>query len=610
MRIDSLKISNSPPVVLFEAVGLTDVVVLAGPNGVGKTRLIQSIINFLRSGATGSGVSATVSATSADENGQWGKASLNLDDPADLQLLRQTFQKSKLRKNWSSSLVNFESDRSIRNLQPLAYSWDVVDPYDDEVGWESTFGFMRDRFQDTVHSMFRIIEAQKQSIANRALQLKKEGKDQMNLGFSDPMEPFKDVFAKLLGTKELIDPSPRTNRLQYTVDGELYDFDSLSSGEREVVNIAFDFLLRKPQDCIVFFDEPELHLHPELTYKLLSVLRGIGTRNQFILSTHSPDVITASLDESVIFLSPPRSNEEGDPSNQAIQVAVSDETNQALQLLGHSIGIVALGKKIVLIEGDESSLDKQTYGSILANEFPNLVLVPSGGKHAIESFDAIYGSVLSKTIWGVDFFMLCDRDARPPSSSEELAAISSGRLRLLPGYHVENAFLNERVWAAAFSGVEAPGSWLLDPAQIQSAFENIAREVVPYATALFVTHALRQTVGNINVMPKGVQNKTAAELAALFEATSKTELDRVSTALDTATVRGLVESTYLRLENSISSGTGEWKLEIPGKPILKQFASRAKLPYPRAKTMYISAASVSSEDPFGEIREIFRAFSS
>lgn len=36
--------------------------------------------------------------------------------------------------------------------------------------------------------------------------------------------------------------------------------------------------------------------------------------------------------------------------------------NRALRLLGQSIGIVALGKRIVLIEGADSSLDKQTYG--------------------------------------------------------------------------------------------------------------------------------------------------------------------------------------------------------------------------------------------------------
>lgn len=40
MRISEIYASDIPPVKLFSADQLSDVVVLAGPNGVGKTRLI------------------------------------------------------------------------------------------------------------------------------------------------------------------------------------------------------------------------------------------------------------------------------------------------------------------------------------------------------------------------------------------------------------------------------------------------------------------------------------------------------------------------------------------------------------------------------------------
>jgi predicted ATPase len=79
------------------------------------------------------------------------------------------------------------------------------------------------------------------------------------------LRPFKRAFSQLLAPKELLDPDVKQQQLRYSVDGQEFDLDSLSSGEREVVNIVFDFLLRNPEDCIVFFDEPELHLHPELS---------------------------------------------------------------------------------------------------------------------------------------------------------------------------------------------------------------------------------------------------------------------------------------------------------------------------------------------------------
>jgi predicted ATP-binding protein involved in virulence len=153
----------------------------------------------------------------------------------------------------------------------------------------------------------------------------------------------------------LIDPEIKNQQLFYrTEQGDTLAITELSSGEREVVNIVFDFLLRTPTDCVVIFDEPELHLHPELSYRLLQTLRRIGERNQFIFCTHSSEIITASLEDTVVFIAPPKD----DSFNQALIVKEDDETHQALKLLRQSIGIISLGKKLVLVEGEQGSLDR------------------------------------------------------------------------------------------------------------------------------------------------------------------------------------------------------------------------------------------------------------
>ena len=611
MKLTSIAIHDVMPVRRFDVAELADVVVFAGPNGVGKTRLLNSIVNRLRTpiAEIGGGVHAQVTATIDKEREQWGKDTLDLTVEGDAGLLAQTLQVGRRRRKWTSSLVNFESDRSIRNLQPLPWSWDLQDLDEEDVPWEATFGFMRDRFQDTVHSMFRLIEGQKQRIANRALQLKRDGKDVMNLGFPDPMEEFKRVFTMLLGPKRLADPQARLQKLQYIQGDQTFDFDSLSSGEREVVNIAFDFLLRHPRDCIVFFDEPELHLHPELSYKLLRTLRSIGERNQFILSTHSPDVISSSLDQSVVFIAPSKTADDGGFVNQAIPVTESDETNQALRLLGQSIGIVALGKRIVLIEGEESSLDKQTYGSILGDRYSGLVLVPSGGKHVIQSFDAVYEAVLKRTLWGVEFFMLCDGDTAPPSSTAADAASSEGRLHRLSKYHLENYFLDEHVWAEVFSTMEPEGSWLRDPERIRAKLKEIATRFVSYAVALAASSSLRRQVGNVDLMPKGCHGKTVAETQALFSTAAEGELERVKTVLESGSVSQEVEKTFEKLEKAIEADSEEWKGLIPGKPVLATFASDAGLSPARAKSLYIDKSATSDRQPFEEITALFDAMS-
>jgi ABC-type lipoprotein export system ATPase subunit len=611
MKLSSVNITDGLPVRRFEASDLADVVVLAGPNGVGKTRLLETIVGQLRSpGGMGAGVQAVIGATCEEERQAWGKNDLVLSEPPDAQRLTQTLHVGRRRRKWSSSLVNFESDRSIRNLQPLQWSWEnMEDPEDEEVSWDLPFGFMRDRFQDTVHSMFRMIEGQKQRIANRAVQLKREGKDSMNLAFPDPMEEFKRVFEMLLAPKRLADPQARLQRLQYIQGDEVLDFDSLSSGEREVVNIAFDFLLRKPQDCIVFFDEPELHLHPELSNKLLRTLRSIGERNQFILSTHSPDVISSSLDQSVVFIAPAKTDADGEHINQAIPVSETDETNQALRLLGQSIGIVALGKRIVLIEGEDSSLDKQTYGSILGDQHPDVVLVPSGGKHVVQSFDTVYEAVLDRMLWGVEFFMLCDGDSAPLESSAVDKASSEGRLRRLSKYHLENYFLDEQVWAEVFATMEPGDSWLRDPVQIRAKSREIASGFVSYAVALSASSSLRRQVGNVDLMPKECHNKSVAEATELFTEKASAELDRVKSVLDGDGVTKEVEDSFNRLEKAIEDDSDDWKALIPGKPVLAGFAKSAGLSPARAKTLYIAKALISETKPFAEIIEIFDAMS-
>jgi predicted ATPase len=608
VRLESVVVKDTPPVRLFEAQELADVVVIAGPNGAGKTRLIGAIVDNLRSGGVGPHFNARVVATSEVEREAWGKAELELGDPDDAAKLIQTLQINRRRRNWSSSLLNFESDRSIANLQPLTFSWDMVDPEEEQMSWDLTFGTMRDRFQDTVHSMFRMIETQKQSIANRAVRLRREGRSEMRLEFSDPMQPFKDVFSMLLAPKQLADLTARTQALQYLLGDETFDFSTLSSGEREVVNIAFDFLLRRPSDCIVFFDEPELHLHPELSYKLLQTLRTIGERNQFILSTHSPDVITASLDQSVLFLSPEKGDAE-EPRNQAIAVSESDQTNQALRMLGQSIGIVALGKRIVLIEGSQSSLDKQTYGSIVGARHPELVLVPAGGRETIESFEHVYESVLAKTIWGVEFFMLCDRDARPIPSPTVDEAVAGSRLAVLGRYHVENYFLDEVVWAEVFATMEPPGSPLRDPAQVRLALREEAAGLISYAAALEASRLLRQRVGNIDAMPKACHGKSLDEVSALILSRSNEEIARIEEVLRPETVEETVKSVYTDLSDALAADEDSWKVNVPGKQLIAKFAGRCKLSPSRAKSLYLVAASKSDEEPFAEIEEIFAKFS-
>lgn len=610
MRIKNISARDVLPVRRFEVDGLSDVLVIAGQNGVGKSRLVDGLIARFQNPLQPSGVRLLIEATCERERVAWGQPTLDTAAPPDLQKLASTLQANKSRTKWESSVIHFESDRSIAQIQPYQFNWDVIDPWGESLGWNTTFGGLKARFQDTLHSLFRKVQSHEKQIAKRAKELQASGASSMVLDFQDPLILFKEAFSQLVGPKMLLDLDPRNQQLYFDDAGQRLPVNAMSSGEREVVNIVFDFILRAPSDCIIFFDEPEIHLHPELSYRLLQTLKTFGANNQFIFCTHSPDIITASLENTVVFIRPAQLSDDGTQANQAVVVTESDATNSALRLLGQSIGIVSLGKKIVLVEGAVSSLDKQTYGFILKNQFPDLVLVPSGGRQVVESFQQLTDSVLSQTIWGVDFFMVCDRDVTDPAKATATESAAAGKLRYLSRYHLENYFLDPRALTLIFEELEPDNSWLRDRQAVGDRLRQLAKESIAYAVGLIVSAELRRDVGNVSVMPKGLQGQSLDALIPLFKDRALQESARSGSALDSARVETLVRETYTKLDAACSGNSDEWIVSMPGKQVLARFAGLASIDLGRLKLAYIKAVQKHSLNCFDEIIEIFGGFAS
>lgn len=81
------------------------------------------------------------------------------------------------------------------------------------------------------------------------------------------------------------------------------ELDQLSGGQRAVLALAADLAWRMAQgnphledpltsEAIVLVDEVELHLHPSWQQRILADLRRTFPNAQFIVSTHSPQVLT------------------------------------------------------------------------------------------------------------------------------------------------------------------------------------------------------------------------------------------------------------------------------------------------------------------------------
>lgn len=91
---------------------------------------------------------------------------------------------------------------------------------------------------------------------------------------------------------------------------EPFDFNTLSSGFAAILDIVLDLIIRMEKKAnrkfcfdlpgIVLIDEIETHLHIELQKNVLNLLTTIFPNIQFIVSTHSPFILS-SLDNMVIY---------------------------------------------------------------------------------------------------------------------------------------------------------------------------------------------------------------------------------------------------------------------------------------------------------------------
>jgi predicted ATP-dependent endonuclease of OLD family len=89
-----------------------------------------------------------------------------------------------------------------------------------------------------------------------------------------------------------------------TGNGSLIDMDEFSSGEKEVLAIITTLFQINPHHSIIMIDEPDLHLHAKWQISFLNAMQKIGKDNQFIVTTHSLELLSSLPSYKVFYLNP------------------------------------------------------------------------------------------------------------------------------------------------------------------------------------------------------------------------------------------------------------------------------------------------------------------
>ena len=194
--------------------------------------------------------------------------------------------------------------------------------------------------------------------------------------------------------------------------GVSYSVAELSDGERNALLIAANVLTAKP-GSLLLIDEPERHLHRSITSPLLTLLFVKRPDCAFVVSTHDVMLPFGNLSARTLLLRGCTYNglEKGSvgATYDVDLVSSSSEIDDDLKR-----DILGARRKILFVEGTETSLDKPLYTLL----FPDVSIIAKGSCREVErAVSSIRGA---RDLHWLDAFGLVDNDRRPEAEIERL----------------------------------------------------------------------------------------------------------------------------------------------------------------------------------------------
>lgn len=109
---------------------------------------------------------------------------------------------------------------------------------------------------------------------------------------NSPLEKFKKMFEIMFGTKFTIELTNKFTLLKRCGESSKeFIIEKFSSGEKQMLIFILECLFLIEDECVYLTDEPEISLHLIWQQKYIDLLLKTNKNNQFIIATHSPDIV-------------------------------------------------------------------------------------------------------------------------------------------------------------------------------------------------------------------------------------------------------------------------------------------------------------------------------
>jgi len=246
-----------------------------------------------------------------------------------------------------------------------------------------------------------------------------------------------------------------------------FEYNVLSAGEKEVVDILLDLYLRKDiyDDTVFIIDEPELHLNTKIQRKLFDEINNlVGEDCQIWVATHSIGFLRALQDEfrdeSQIIEFKPDNKWASEPYTLIPIKANRDNWKSIFSTALDDLTNLISPKKIIYCEGRdvpgrggmERGFDAKVFNSIFSEKYPDVLFISSGGNTELDQRSEIAIALLSKAIKDIEILVLKDRDmasGKPTDEKDRQVYLDSNpsNHRVLNRWEIENYLFDKEVLA-------------------------------------------------------------------------------------------------------------------------------------------------------------------
>ncbi|NCD69414.1 AAA family ATPase [Mucilaginibacter agri] len=459
MKIKKIQLKNGYKRFYDLTIDLGDnpkrIIALVGPNGCGKSSVFDGML-FLNSayGSLGNkgGRNYEFHSMKREPNYTYQNILLDFVD-GDYESVRRKKEVSGKEK----TLLSFRSPYRYNSSLKVEQSRAITELRLNSYGASSSADI-----DDKMEENYRRLNIKYNKYLNHADCRPSEAKQKIIGDLNNSLKRCLDLEIVSLGD---IEASQGTIFFKKSDQGVQFEFNVLSSGEKEIVDILLDLYLRQEEydDTVFLFDEPELHINTSIQKNLLlEINKLIGPNCQIWLATHSIGFLRAlqnELKDECEIIQFKKGTDWGSTAHvlkpirktrakwaEIFETALDDLTG----LISPKRIIYCEGRDLPGFRGQERGFDAKVFNNVFNDKYQDTLFISSGGNTELDQRSSVALAILTKVFSDIEILVLKDRDVssgRPNSLADRELYLKTNpeNHRMLIRWEIENYLFDKEV---------------------------------------------------------------------------------------------------------------------------------------------------------------------